>query len=225
MLTDLCCYEGRLWYTTLIQPRLLPVEPQHNESAHSKPASLLQFNWINNLSGRLFLIGLAASNTGKGGYSSLCKASCSDTIIVRSRVCSVCVCVLPLDKLIVFLQYWGISSLINADYAKQSAALIGTPWFNFTLTIKVSCVQGVLWPHRIWRDERHSGGREDGERGRGNEVGRIMRWREFKRKTEEGRNFFISLSQFPPAALILGNLTGAGLSANQTPSTQVSLPS
>lgn len=45
-----------------------------------------------------------------------------------------------------FLQYWDISSPVNADYAKQDATLPQTPRFNFTLTIKVS-VRRVFYDH------------------------------------------------------------------------------
>lgn len=44
------------------------------------------------------------------------------------------------------LQFWDISSPVNADYAKQEATLPGPPRFNFTLTIKVSA-QRMFYDH------------------------------------------------------------------------------
>lgn len=52
----------------------------------------------------------------------------------------------PLDRPIMFPQYWDISSPVNADYAKQDATLPGTPRFHFTLTIKVSA-RRVFYDH------------------------------------------------------------------------------
>lgn len=94
---------------------------------------------------------------------------------------------LLLDRPIMFLQYRDISSPVNADYAKQDATLSGTPRFQFHLDYQSVCAKGVLWPHRIGKDERHYRDEEGRERGKGDEGGKNTRKEEENQKDREER--------------------------------------